>query len=53
MRYTEPYQLISLNAWNSVEIFGIATDIIVVSIATRKVPRKSDTKIIASFKPPG
>lgn len=53
IRYAEPYQPTSSRASNCDEIFGIATEIIVVSIATRKVPKKSEHRMITSLHPVG
>ena len=53
IRYAEPYQPTSSSALNCVEIFGIATDTTVVSMATSRVPRARESKMIESFFPSG
>ena len=52
-KYAEPYHPTSSIEVNSVAILGMATDIIVVSIATNNVPNASESKIVASFSPEG
>jgi len=47
-RYAVPYQAISSKEWNSVDILGIATLIMLVSRAMRKAPKNRDVITIPS-----